>query len=467
MVVPSTRDGTGPRLRYAAPVAAGPDGSLATPTGTASSPLLTSELLSVGSELTVGETRDTNAGELARSLAGLGVRVLRMSAVPDDLAIVVEAFASAVDRADLVVSTGGLGPTPDDLTREAIAQLCAETPAVDPDLEAWLRGLWRRRGMPFPALNLKQAWLIPSAAALPNPNGTAPGWWVERPNGGVVVALPGPPREMRPMWNDEVLPRLRIRGLGRPVVSRTLRLTGIGESQVADMLGERLLRAPNPIVATYARAEAVDIRISAIDDGNGRGDDGDEGGHSAEQLVADAETVVLAALSEHVWAQGETTWSEAIGAELDRLGWTLSVVEIGTGGSVGRLLGDRSWLRLDESLAPNAPAATAHGSAAAGLVTSATRGREAGGTDVGLAVRARPRGGDTAVSVAVVTPAGEHSERRLVFLDGELGRMRAAIAAAAVVLVHLRAIAASSPSSTPTTHAQPPGTTGPPQEVTR
>ncbi|HEY8439341.1 MAG TPA: molybdopterin-binding protein, partial [Candidatus Limnocylindrales bacterium] len=225
--------------------------------------ILTAEILSIGTELTVGETRDTNAGDLARSLTSLGVAVRRIGALPDDLGVVEAAFRSGVEGSDLVVSTGGLGPTPDDLTREAIAGALGETPAVDPDLERWLRDLWARRGMPFPEMNLKQAWLIPSAAALPNPNGTAPGWWVERPDGGVIVALPGPPREMAPMWADEVLSRLRDRGTGADVATRTLRLAGIGESQVADLLGEPLLRATDPVVATYARADAVDVRISA------------------------------------------------------------------------------------------------------------------------------------------------------------------------------------------------------------
>ena len=135
-----------------------------------------------------------------------------------------DAFGRAATRADLVVSTGGLGPTPDDLTREAIAGLVGETPAVDDRLEAWLREMWFRRGMPFPEINLKQAWLIPSASAIPNMNGTAPGWWLERSDGGLIVALPGPPREMRPMWADGVMPRLRERGLGVERATRTLRL---------------------------------------------------------------------------------------------------------------------------------------------------------------------------------------------------------------------------------------------------
>ena len=278
------------------------------------------------------------------------MRVGRLTALPDDLAVVVDAFRTGLERADIVVSTGGLGPTPDDLTREAIAEVMGEVPVVDPAVEAWLRELWTRRGMPFPEVNLKQAWRIPSATALDNPNGTAPGWFVQRPDGRVIVALPGPPREMRPMWADETLPRLRALGLGASVVSRTFRLTGIGESQVAEVLGETLLRATNPIVATYARVEAVDVRISAT------GED-DE---AATALADAAERTVMAAVGAHVWATGETTWSEAIGARLGTLGWTLSIVEIATGGSVGSLFGDVPWVRFCEVIAPDAPAASAH-----------------------------------------------------------------------------------------------------------
>jgi nicotinamide-nucleotide amidase len=398
-------------------------------------PLLTAELLSIGSELTVGETRDTNAGELARALTERGVRIGRLTAVPDRLDVVTEAFRAGLDRADLVISTGGLGPTPDDLTRESIAAALGETPEVDPDLEAWLRDLWRRREMPFPELNLKQAWRIPSAETLPNPNGTAPGWFVRRPDGRIVVALPGPPREMRPMWTDHVLPRLESSGLGTDVAIRTYRLNGIGESQLADLIGEPLLRATNPVVATYARAEAVDVRISAIGDGTA----------SAEDLVEAAATAVLAKVGDRVWTTGETTWSGAIGQRLESLGWTLAVVEIGSAGQLATLLGDVPWLRFSEAMAADAPAALAHGDAPDDegadapsgpdpLEPYAARARELGGADVGLALRVRPRGGDLAASVVVVTPSGVHRQRRLVFLDGPTGRSRSALTAAAILL---------------------------------
>jgi nicotinamide-nucleotide amidase len=396
--------------------------------------LVTAELLSIGSELTVGETRDTNAGEVARSLTDRGVRVGRLTAIPDDLDIVTMAFRDGLERADLVISTGGLGPTPDDLTREAIAAACGEEPAPDPELERWLRELWARRGIPFPESNLKQAWLIPSATALANPNGTAPGWFVQRPDGKVVVALPGPPREMRPMWSDEALPRLTAVGIGAPTSTRTFRLTGIGESQAAERLGETILRATNPVVATYARVEAVDVRVSA------RG----ETQADADAAVEIASATVLDQLAEHIWATGDTTWSGAIGVRLAELGWTLAVVEIGTGGSVGALFGDATWLRFDESIDPDAPAAAAHASAGDeaigdveipdGLVAYARRARELGGAEIGIAVRARPRQGDTAVAIALVTPRGERRVSRLVFLTGAQGRSRAALSVAAALL---------------------------------
>src|SRR5262249_2284221 len=131
-------------------------------------------------------------------------------------------------------------------------------------------------------------------------------------------------------------PRLRERGLGRDLVVRTLRLTGIGESQVADRLGEPLLRATNPIVATYARADAVDIRISAID-----GDDGTP----ASALVDGAEATVLANVGEFVWARGTTSWPEALDEALAGHGWTLATTESGTGGSLAGLLGEVAGLR--------------------------------------------------------------------------------------------------------------------------
>ena len=386
--------------------------------------ITTAELLSVGTEITVGDTRDTNAGELARDLAGHGVTVGRLTAVPDRLDVVGDAFAQGLQRAGLVVSTGGLGPTPDDLTREAIAATVGETPAVDPDLASWLRELWHRRGMTMPDMNLKQAWLIPSATPIPNPNGTAPGWWIDAPRGGVIVALPGPPREMRPMWREWALPRLVEHGLGGDFASRTYRLTGIGESAVADQLGEAILRRANPEVATYARVEAVDVRVSAY------GSDADR----ADDLVRQAETDVLAILGPYVWGRGDETWAGAIGRRLAARGWTLSTVEVGTGGSLLALLGDQPWLRFGQTLSePDiaGPDASVGLDDDRRLIDLANRARNLGGSDVGVAVQISAHGADTDVLMGVAGPERDRAERTVAFLGGQQGRARAALNAAA------------------------------------
>ncbi|HYO44245.1 MAG TPA: molybdopterin-binding protein [Candidatus Limnocylindrales bacterium] len=397
--------------------------------GAAPRRILVAELLAVGTELTVGETLDTNSGEVARSLVAHGVGVLRVSDLPDDLDVVVDALRTALARADLVVTTGGLGPTPDDLTREAVAAVCGEDVVVDEATLAWLKDLWARRGHAFPSVNVKQAWVIPSATPLPNPNGTAPGWWVDRPDGRVIVTLPGPPREMRPMWTDEVLPRLAARGVGADLVVRTLRLHGVGESQVAEVLGDALLRATNPIVATYARHEAVDVRISARDAGD----------RSAASLADEAETVVGDALGRFVWARGATTWAGAVGEALAARGWTLATTERGTAGALVALLRGLENVRLAQ--VANEPPATADatGIDPALAIADARAVREASGADVGFAIRAVPRTSDTRVVIGIVTPDGEAGDERLAFQRGNQGADRAAIAGTAVLLETLRA----------------------------
>ncbi len=395
-------------------------------------PILTAVLLAVGSELTTGETRDTNSGDLAHSLSGAGVDVAWVSALPDRLGTVVGAICGALDVADIVVTTGGLGPTPDDLTRESIASVCDEQPEVEPELARWLRHLFERRGIPFAETNLKQAWLLPSATAIPNDRGTAPGWWVDRPDGRVIVALPGPPSEMKPMWQGWVLPRLRERGLGQTRVTRTYRLAGIGESIVTSLLGETLLRAENPVVATYARADAVDVRISAVA----------AAGRPATQLAEEAASVVLAKLGEYVWGHDDDTWPVVLGRTLEKLGWDAALVEIGTGGSAARLLGDAPWLKATRSLAADDVAGSAP------LAELAAQARETTGASAGLAVRAVDTGEDTRVELAAVGPWGASESSQTAFLGGSEGRRRAGIAAAAFLNGILRT-AASEQASAP------------------
>src|SRR5690554_6135346 len=164
------------------------------------------EVIAVGTELLLGEVTDTNSAWLASELAAGGVDVYWSMRVGDNMDRVTEALTLALSRSDLVIMSGGLGPTDDDMTREAIAAVASETPEVDAGLEAELRERFSRLGRPMPERNLKQAWLIPSATALKNPNGTAPGWLVRLNVDGrerLIAALPGPPRELKAMWSNE------------------------------------------------------------------------------------------------------------------------------------------------------------------------------------------------------------------------------------------------------------------------
>src|SRR5262249_13080026 len=166
--------------------------------------------MSVGTELLLGQIVDTNAAWLAEYLSGLGVDLYWQATVGDNLARLTDELRRGGERADLIVMTGGVGPTEGDLTREAIAALLGAEMVVQDDLAAHLRAWLGRRGQLMPGRNIKQATLIPSAQALPNPIGTAPGWWVER-DGRIIVAMPGVPVEMRKMWGEQAVPRLQGR----------------------------------------------------------------------------------------------------------------------------------------------------------------------------------------------------------------------------------------------------------------
>jgi len=202
----------------------------------------------------------------------------------------------------------------------------------------------------------------------------------------------------------------------------TYRLTGIGESLVADLLGEPLLRTANPIVATYARAEAVDVRISAVGTATA----------SAATLVDPAAAVVRERVGAYIWATGDTTWSQAVGSRLDELGWTAAIREMGTGGHVGSLFGDVEWIHASTSIRGESPAPSDDD-----LRALAVHARDDAGSDVGLAVHVGANAQDMTVTVAVVTPIGDVVERRSVFLGGTTGRIRAALAAASILLATL------------------------------
>src|SRR5437870_929282 len=288
-------------------------------------PTMRAEILSIGTELLLGQIVDTNAAYLAGRLALLGIDCLHKQTVGDNLGRATDAFRLALSRTDLVVATGGLGPTEDDLTREAIAAALDETPTIDPALEAELRDWFAGRGLAMPERNRKQAWLIPSARALPNPNGTAPGWDV-RKDGKRIVAMPGVPREMMPMWEEQVEPTLVQ---GSALRWRTLKLLGIGESAVEEKLDE-LVRSTGPTVATYAKNDGVHIRIA----------DKAATAAEADARVAAIETEIRSRLGEYVWGVDHETLGDVIGFGLASRGWRLAVGEALSAGDIARTLAD-------------------------------------------------------------------------------------------------------------------------------
>ncbi|MGD0765162.1 MAG: competence/damage-inducible protein A [Dehalococcoidia bacterium] len=286
------------------------------------------EIIAVGTEILLGEIVDTNSQYVAARLPPLGIDLYWTTHVGDNLERVQEALRRAWDRSDLIITGGGLGPTEDDLTREAIAATLDEEMRVDPALEKQLRDFFARRSRPMPERNLKQATLIPSARVIPNLYGTAPGWWVER-EGRVIVAMPGPPGEMRRMWEAEVEPELRRRTGGGVLVSRTLKTSDVTEGLVDELLGD-LKHATNPTVSVYSRADGIQVRIAAKAAGRAE----------AERLIAPAEAEARRVLGDAVWGADDDTLEKVVGAMLRERGLTLATMESCTGGLLASTITD-------------------------------------------------------------------------------------------------------------------------------
>src|SRR5256712_2696020 len=285
------------------------------------------EILSCGTELLLGHITDTNATFLAQSLSALGIDLYFVSQVGDNLGRIVDTLKRAWERSDLIIMTGGLGPTEDDLARESISTLLGETMQVDPTLEAELRGMFAARNSRMPERNVKQATLIPSAQALPNPRGTAPGWWVEKDK-HIIVAMPGVPREMYRMWEQEAIPRLRPY-TGGLIFTRILRVSGLGESAVEERL-DGLIHSTNPTLATYAKSDAIDVRITA------KATTSEE----AERQVAEMEVQVRQLLRHHIFCTGKDTLQSVVGDLLQARSPSLAVIESLTGGLLSSIITD-------------------------------------------------------------------------------------------------------------------------------
>jgi nicotinamide-nucleotide amidase len=288
------------------------------------------EIVTTGSELMLGRVLNSHQQWICRRLADAGYTVQRQTAVPDTAAAIQQTVAEALARADWVITTGGLGPTSDDLTREFIARLLGRSLHEDPQILSELTAFFARRNRPMPPRTAVQALVPEGAVVLPNPHGTAPGLlFALNPNPFQVrpawlVMLPGPPRELRPMFTAHVLPRImQACPLPAPCACRTLRTVGIGESQVEQLIDTPLrnLTERGLELGYCARPGEVDVRLFA------RGSD-------AERLIDQAERCVRGFVGEHIFGQDDAELDQVVVALLTERKKTLAVAESCTGGYI-------------------------------------------------------------------------------------------------------------------------------------
>jgi len=291
---------------------------------------LQAETIAIGTELTSGEKLDTNSQWLSLALADLGIPVGFHTTVADSREANVLVVRSAIERADIVVITGGLGPTLDDLTREVLAEVAGTTLELDePSLTA-IETYFRNRGRPMPERNRTQAWFPKGSSVLPNPVGTAPGIWMEVPRAGrgpcFVAALPGVPSEMRRMFHDQVRPRLPDSGL---LIRRArIHSFGLGEAQVDEVLGDVTARGRDPEVGITAHQATITLRINA------RGATEAE----CERKIAETRAVIETRLGRYVFGTEDEDLEHAVLKLLRARGRTLAVIESGTHGALATKL---------------------------------------------------------------------------------------------------------------------------------
>lgn len=394
-------------------------------------------VLSIGSELIQGFLTDTNATFLAQELNALGIELVGVMQVGDSLDRLVTALRRALDDADLVVTTGGIGPTDDDLTREAIASVMDEQVEVDPQAERLIREFFNLRGVPMPEQNVKQAWRIPSSELLANPMGTAPGWLVRR-NGQIIVSMPGVPREMYRMWREQALPRIVEQLDHSVIVARTLKTIGVGESAVEQQLLD-LVRRGYPTVATYAKDDGVHIRVTAM------ASDREE----AETAVATTVEEIHAIIGNHIYGELTDDLADALLRPIQMTGQHVAIWEAGNAGRLTNL--------IEESILADEVVAGARATSFLLAVGDSTNpdaestavwcAREAArelGVDYGVSVAVRLAPGDSPnrstgdVGIALAHPAGIASRRHSVTAVPHEIRRRATMWAADFLWTTLR-----------------------------
>jgi len=403
--------------------------------------------LSIGSELVAGLVLDAHAQRLARAMGGAGVEVVRHETLDDDVEAIAAAFTAAARDADLVVATGGLGPTPDDLTRDGLALALGAALSASPQavrmLEAWADA----RGWALPESNRRQAFLPQGAEALANPVGSAPGILAHL-GGAQIFCLPGVPSEMHRMLDDHVLPRLRAGAEARVLCVRTVRTFGLPESVIGDRLADLMAPGRRPRVATAATAGVIDVHIHA----SGSADE------VGRLLDADA-AEVKRRLGPAVFGEGADGMEEAVASLLAGCGATLAVAESCTGGLIAARLvnvpgisnhlleGVVAYSNAAKTRLLGVPAELVqrHGAVSEPVVRAMAEGVRAGaGADLGLALTgiAGPGGGSSEKPVgtvwfALADEAGTRTAREVFPGDREAVRLRAALYALNHLRLHL------------------------------
>lgn len=287
---------------------------------------MTAEVVSVGTELLLGDTVDTNAVALGRAFAAAGLSHFHLQTVGDNPARLRAALDLAFSRSDLVVTIGGLGPTSDDITREVVAQSLGLEMREDPEIVQSLKTLFRSRGRPWVETNARQAMRPAESTVIPNPNGTAPGLLIESAE-NTAILMPGPPNEFLPMLENSVAPVLARLGGGQIIHSRVLRVIGRGESQLELDLAD-LMESENPSLAPYAKTWEVHLRLTA------------RAGSVAEAraMIAPLEALVRGRVAEHIYGADKEELEDVIVERLRKRGETLAVAESCTGGGLGERL---------------------------------------------------------------------------------------------------------------------------------
>jgi nicotinamide-nucleotide amidase len=391
------------------------------------------EILAVGSELLDPQRQETNGTHITRALLEAGIETGARITVADDRALLESAFRCALSRADVVIATGGLGPTEDDLTRDAAAAALGRPLVRQQGLVDELKERFARFGRVMAPVNEKQADLIEGGTVMPNPRGSAPGQWVES-QGRLLFLLPGPPGEMKPMFEQQVLPLLRSRAGSTVVRRRILRIAGMGESDVEQVLAPVYTRFENPRTTILGGASEVELQLVA------RG----ESPAAAEERIEALAAGLRAALPGRIYSEDGRELHEVLAELLRERGLTLAVAESCTGGLlVSRLSSvpgasaflDRAWVTYSnrakvELLGVDQRLVDEHGAVSEEVAVSMAAGaRRAAGSDVAVAITgiAGPGGGsaDKPVGLVFVALAGAAGDRvRRLQLLGDRDRVR-------------------------------------------